>query len=242
MAFVGLGACAAQDDADLPATSNDDVTSTATLHFAGHDWYVKSGSDLGPGHNAWDPSLAFVDAEGALHLRIAPRADGRWACAEITSRDLFGPGSYRFDVIGRLDQLPANAVLGLFNYASPQFTTDGTRELDIEFSQWGNPNNANRINYTIWDSPSGSPLATRAFPIQQSGTFTWHEFTWSAESVQFASFHGHGDERYPIARQTLTAHGTTPRPIHMNFWLTNATPPADGQPLEVVISRFDYAP
>ena len=149
---------------------------------------------------------------------------------------------YRFDVVGRLDELPATAVLGLFNYAAPQFTTDGTRELDIEFSQWGTTNNANRINYSVWNTPSGEPAATQAFPLQQFGTYTWHRFTWRTDGVEFASFHGHDDERYPIARQTLAAHGTTPRPVHLNFWLFRGEPPADGQPLEVVVSRFDYTP
>ena len=48
-----------------------------------------------------------------------------------------GFGRYQFQVIGRIDQLDPNVVLGLFKYPTPDVGPDGTNEIDIEFAQWG---------------------------------------------------------------------------------------------------------
>ncbi len=56
-----------------------------TLHFSGYDWTVKSGNDLGPGPCNWNESNVWVDAGGALHLKIS-NVDGAWSEVEIVIR------------------------------------------------------------------------------------------------------------------------------------------------------------
>lgn len=60
---------------------------------------------------------------------------GAWQCAEITSTQPLGFGTFQFWVDGPVDQLDKNIVLGLFQYGG----TDGINEQDIEFSQFGDP-------------------------------------------------------------------------------------------------------
>ena len=69
-------------------------------------------------------------------------------------------------VTGRPDQFDRNIILGLFNYPnSPSIGPDGTNEIDIEFAQWGDPNNPNRLNWVVYPPALGPG---RAFSFLQS--------------------------------------------------------------------------
>src|SRR3954463_15767795 len=110
----------------------------ATLHFAGYDWTVKSGNGLGPGPCDWSESNAWVDETGALHLKIS-HTGGTWSCAEVETTQSLGFGRYQWWVIGEVDKLDANVVLGLFNYPTPDVGPDGPHEIDIAVPRWGIP-------------------------------------------------------------------------------------------------------
>ncbi|MGH6635400.1 MAG: hypothetical protein ACRED0_04455 [Gammaproteobacteria bacterium] len=69
------------------------------------------------------------------------RSGGRWYCAEVVSADSFGFGTYRFSLDSPVDALDPNVVLGLFTWSDdPAYNN---REIDIEFTRWGDPNNQN---------------------------------------------------------------------------------------------------
>lgn len=109
-----------------------------TLKFSGYEWEVRSAGLQGPGPNRWDPENVSVDSKGQLHLKITKVAD-EWRCAELTLKKRLGFGRYQFQVIGRIDQLDRNIVLGLFNYPTPDVGKEGTNEIDIEFARWAAP-------------------------------------------------------------------------------------------------------
>jgi len=125
-----------------------------TLRFAGYDWVAKSATHEGPGPNNWNENNVWVDQGGYLHLKLTKQGD-RWYCAEVLTKDRLGFGRYQFWVVGRLDRLDPNVVLGLFNYPTPDVGPDGTNEIDIEFAQWGKPE-APIGNYTVWPAREGS--------------------------------------------------------------------------------------
>src|SRR5579859_4363234 len=117
------------------------------IEFGGYSWAVRSGRG-GPGPNAWDENNGWLDSSTNLHLKISQR-DGKWSCAEITMRKRVGFGRYQFQVTGRIDRFDDNVVLGLFNYPTRDVGSDGTHEIDIEFSRWGNAKNP-MGNHTVW--------------------------------------------------------------------------------------------
>lgn len=243
LALSLLGGCG-ETTADAPANAEADLASgAARIQWSGREWLVKYGAGRAPGPNRWSTDNVSVDADGALHLRIARDASGQWSCAEIWSVEPLGWGTYRFDVVGDIDQLPPEAVLGLYNYRRPEGAGQPTSEIDIEIAQWADPA-ANRGSFTLWgDTTVGGPLSTFSFPLRLFGTYTSHAFDWRSDSVRFESRHGRGPSGAPIAtREERPAAGTgsDTRPVHLNFWLFQGKPPP--RPLEVVIRRFSYAP
>jgi hypothetical protein len=109
-----------------------------TITFSGYQWDVRADTG-GPGPNIWDAGNVQVDDEGRLHLKITKNtgAAGKteWHCAEINTQQRLGLGRYQFQVIGRIDKLDRNVVLGLFNHPTRGDVgrPDGTNEIDIEF-------------------------------------------------------------------------------------------------------------
>jgi hypothetical protein len=98
---------------------------------------VKSGV-LGPAPSVWDARNVWVNDIGYLHLKIAFR-DGNWTAAQVNLDQRLGFGTYQVKLIGRPDLFDVNRVLGLFGYTQRDMGPDGTNEIDMEFSRWGNP-------------------------------------------------------------------------------------------------------
>jgi hypothetical protein len=220
----------------------------ATIEFAGYTWEVRQGGG-GPGPNRWDARNVNVDADGALHLRVS-RLDGRWTSAEVTMTQSLGFGSYQFQVQGRPDLLDRNLVLGLFNYTLPEIGPDGTNEIDIEFAQWGHAAN-DHGSYTIYPAVQGPKVPSVSFPIQLSNDLSTHRFIWSQREVSLMSLPGLqdlGSAQDPIYSAVFAPKNyarrvpQTPLPVHMNFWLFEGKPPADGQASEMVIRSFEFLP
>ena len=93
--------------------------SAKTIYFAGYNWMVKSGDNIGPGPNSWDENNVWVDQNGYLHLALTNRG-GQWYCSQVSMVVRLGFGRYQFWVIGRIDKLDPNVVVGLFNYPTPR--------------------------------------------------------------------------------------------------------------------------
>ena len=163
-----------------------------TIRFAGYEWIVKSGTNQGPGPNNWSDSNVWVDQVGRLHLKLTKQGD-RWYCAEVASKDRLGFGRYQFWIVGRVDRLDPNVVLGLFNYPTPDVGPDSTNEIDIEFAKWGK-REAPVGNYTVWPAREGLRHANQRFSVKLKSGYTTHRFMWNSTSVTFQSLNGHRDD------------------------------------------------
>jgi len=234
---------------DAEITAADAVMASAVpsppgstqIVFAGRKFTVRSGAG-GPGPNAWSAQNVWVDAKGALHLKIANVA-GEWSCAEIYSDDALGFGTYQFKVTGHPDTLDANVVLGIFNYPTPDIGGDGTNEIEIEFATWGGVQ-PQHGNWTVWPAVAGPAQTTQAFDPQSAKAAGTHKFTWTSKSVQFQSLTGsraYANWTYAPADylQRVPQHAM---PLHINFWLFQGHAPTDGKEAEIVISAFTFTP
>jgi hypothetical protein len=218
-----------------------------TIRFSGYDWTVKSGVTLGPGPNNWDENNVWVDDRGDLHLLLTTR-DGQWYCSEVSLNDRLGFGRYQIFVIGRIDTLDPNVVLGLFNYPTPDVGPDGTNEIDIEFAKWSDPK-APIGNYTVWPTTTTKGPVSKRFPVHLTGTYTTHRFFWNSTSVFFQSLHGHYDDNTGQFGQwkyqptnPLSYIPQNPMHIHLNLWLRHGQPPVNSQSVEVVVRSFTFTP
>ena len=251
-AFAGMLPAFAQNDAPAPKPAAPIDAAVKTLRFAGRDWEVRdSQSELGgPGPNRWDARNVWVDETGALHLKIA-RRDDVWSCAEITSRQRLGFGTYEFRIGSRIDRFNPNIVGGLFLYPTPDVGPDGTHEIDIEFAHWNHADTPIG-NYTVWppraDALKKNPLQnTHPYPIALNGDFSTHRWIWRHDKIDFASFHGHrSNDAAPIHRwrfsppQPADYIAQSPMPLHFNLWLFRGQAPADNREVEMIIRAFRF--
>jgi hypothetical protein len=240
-------------DASLPQELSQHALASAIrerqpkeIEFSGRTWWVKHSDPLiGPGPNYFSDSTdnVRVDDDGRLHLRIT-NPSGRWTCAEVVSQDVLGYGKYVFQLATRVDLLDANVVAGLFTYDE---TIDSpNREIDIEFSRWGDPLNQNG-QYVV--SPWDQPGHIHRFEATLRGDQATHCFVWRAGGVSFQSLHGRqacpGAAENEIASWSYVGADTPPAGqgnARINLWLYNGAPPTDGQPAEVIIDGFEFVP
>lgn len=212
------------------------------IEFAGRQWVVKSGCGLGPGPNCWSDSQESVWVEGGqLHLKIR-KVNDVWYAAEVSTKVCTQYGMHRFFTIGRLDNLDQNVVAALFLYKDDQ------TEVDIEFAKWGEPNPTYNTQYVIqpWDKPGNQ----EKFLTKLNGTFTTHYMNWQPSSIQFKSIHGHHQEPPRpghLIHEWLYTGGDIPSEpenlkIHINLWLFQGNPPANGQEVELIIKNAQLPP
>lgn len=221
---------------------------TRRIRFAGRDWIVKSGHQMGPGPNDYSDSCenVFVDANGRLHLRIVQHESG-WLTSEVVLADSLGHGRCSFTVESRADALDPNEVLGLFTW-DENAPADHYREFDVELSRWGDPGNANaQFVVQPWDTPGNLHRFNIDYP---GGTApTTHVMHWTASGIAFSSHYGTSCSA-PAAGsviETWTYAGSdNPSPgneqVRLNLWLRDGLPPVSGAGSEVIISDFRFHP
>jgi hypothetical protein len=215
--------------------------------FSDYDWWIKtsSGSLAGPGLNYFSDSTnnVWVDAQGALHLKII-NISGQWQCAEIISDRSFGYGQYRFTVTAPVNTLDANAVLGFFTWSDDSAYND--REIDMELSRWSyafGPSNVE--DFAVAPYNSGQ---VQRFPLPAGMTNTSHSFIWQSNNIAFQTLNGvSASSPAPtnVLQSWTCAIGTPPpggEQVHINLWLNHGSAPTNGQPVEVIISKFEFAP
>ena len=208
--------------------------------WAGRNWLVKSGTDLGPGPNDWSVGTnnVWVDASGYLHLQITQVA-GTWYCPEIISEQSFGYGEYRFKLATEFDQLDTNAVGGLFTYL------DDNNEIDVEFVRaWTGTNN---VSFATQPARAGNFHEFHAAFTE--GSYSTHRFIWETNSIFYQSYFGHADpppgEALKIAEWTYTSNSipvASTEKLHLNRWLFQGRVPTDTQHLELVVHEFTFVP
>ena len=231
----------------MPTETATSTVNNGIIQFSGYEWEIRTSGLSGPGPNLWDANNVWLDENGDLHLKISHTADG-WHCAEVTMTQRLGFGTYQFQVIGQIDQLDPNVVLGLFNYPTEDVGADATNEIDIEFARWGNPA-WNIGNFTVWPAQAGLKQVSETFPIELNGTYTTHRFNWQSGQIFFQSLHGHtdGDENLIASwlyqpQEPSQFISQQPMPVHINLWLFQGQTPTDGQEVEIVIHSFEFTP
>lgn len=212
-----------------------------TLTFAGLPWTIRDYDGM-PGPNLFSAKNAWVDAEGALHLRIRHHG-GKWTCAEVIADGNFHFGAYEFSIEGPLNTLDPQVVLGLFTYPREETGPSGTHEIDIEFCRWGNPAYPN-LNYTVWPVKKSLKSTSEAKEVKFPASATQHVFIWRKDRVSFASFAGKTElARWIFAPSDAADRiSRAPQQLMINLWLMDGKPPADGQEVEILIRRFIHLP
>jgi hypothetical protein len=211
------------------------VVGVRTVSFAGYTWQVKSGYG-GPASNYWSDSSesVWVDNNGYLHLKIR-NINGVWYCSEVFLPNSLGYGQYVFHVAGRVDSLKPNIVMGLFLYQSDR------REVDIEFSRWGDPNRIENAQYVI--SPSKQPNNMHRFTISQSVDYSTHIIDWVGRSVNFRSMEGASalqEWAYQNPANRILQEGR--ERLHINLWLCGTRLAGVSYEQEIVITGFEFTP
>ena len=209
-----------------------------TIEFSGRRWEVSEsgGRTRGPGPNVFDGGAqsVWVDPKGRLHLKIR-RQGKRWTCAEVALDRSLGHGSYRFTLASRVDALDPQVVVGLFTWDNDE--GDAHRELDVEFSRWGDPLRSNGQFVVQPYDTLGNLTRFELPPLPKSV----HEFEWLPESAAFSSRAPGGK----VAAEHIFG-SAVPRPgkerTLINLWLYQGKPPRDGKPVELIVESFRFVP
>ena len=222
----------------VPATAAGKPGYPDRVTWSGGTWQVKtSRSAVGPGPNVYARENVSVDAAGALHLRIARNAKGAWTSAEVIGPTSHGYGTYTFTIASPLDTLDPNVVLGLFTWSDK--APYAHREIDVEFARWGSATDATNAQYVVQPWDAANHLARFS---QGSSAPSTHSFTWRAGSVAWES----RDAAGAITSSYAYGGADVPTPgderVRLNLWLFNGAAPANGQPVEVVVTSFVFTP
>lgn len=216
------------------------------IDFSGYKWLVRNTTGLqGPGPNYFSNSTqnVFVDSEGQLHLKITKRK-GKWYCASIGNLTSLGYGTYRFYIASKIDTIDKNSVVGLFTWDDdPAYHN---REIDIEFSKWGNESSSFNSQYVVqpWENEANINRFTTNL---DSGNYSTHRFTWSPDKISFLSVYGHYDflvdQNYLINSWDYQGSDIPLKgneKIAVNLWNFQGKAPA--QEVELIIKRFEFVP
>jgi hypothetical protein len=219
--------------------------STRQFNFSGYGWAVRNTTaPSGPGPNYFSnrTNNVWLDAQGQLHMKIT-QTNGVWECAEVTSDRSFGYGQYRFTVSAPVNSLDPNVVLGLFTYSNDNVYN--YREVDVELSRWENAADVNDAQFVIQPAGTGQKLR---FSVPDGITNSTYSFTWQSNNVAFQSLNGNFASP-PASTNILKSWNCTAgippqggEQVHINLWLDHGDPPANGQPVEVIISNFEFVP
>jgi hypothetical protein len=192
---------------------------------------------MGPGPNNWSDSSGsvWIDGTGSLNLRVR-KISGKWNCAEVWIPDALGRGTYEFFIKSRTDIIDRNLVNGFFLYH------DDTRELDVEWSKWGNGSNPNNGNFGI--QPSTFQYWSQSIP---SGSWQKDRIIWTTDGIT-DTVEFQVEVNSVIVQQwvqTIPA-ANAPDPslalAHINNWLFQGRAPANGQASTLTLASFTFTP
>jgi hypothetical protein len=213
---------------------------TKPLKFSGYDWNVRMiAGDRGGLNNLYDADNGWIDASGALHLRINKRG-GRWACAEVELSRSLGYGTYII-VVRDTSRLEPAVVLSM-NTFDDWGGDQHFRELDVEMSRWGDAANKNNAQFGVQPFYVPGNLAPFSAP---AGTLT-HSLHWesgraSFKTVRGSSMHAGG----PVVAEHVFTSGV-PSAGEEKFQFLFYIVASDKDPLqhenEVVVEKFQYLP
>ena len=209
-----------------------------TLQFAGYEWIIRAAPSDRGGPNQFDPSNAWTDAEGAVHLRIAG-APGHWTCAELTLTRSFGYGLYTFTVDDTSTLDPA-ARFAIFTWDGPAIAQYG-REMAITIGYHGERSQDN-ARYIV--EPVDLP-ANRSNFFAPAGVLT-HQLRWEPNRATFRTFRGErpAGQARPVAEHSFTSGvpGAGNETIRFSLYVSQSNPTPMQKPAEVIVRRFTFEP
>jgi hypothetical protein len=204
-----------------------------TVQFAGYEWTVRAAPSDRGGPNRFDPSNAWTDDTGALHLRIAG-APGRWTCAEVTLTRSFGYGRYTFTV-DDLSALDPAARLAIFTWDGPAIAEYG-REMSLTFGKYGERDHNARYVVEPIDIPENR--YTFAAP---GGPLT-HQLRWEPGRASFQTRVGTGGRTVAAHSFTSGVPGAGNETIRFSLYVLHSSRTPMQKPAEVVIRTFSFEP
>jgi hypothetical protein len=208
-----------------------------TLSFGGYEWTVRNAPSDRGGRNEYDPDNAWTDDAGALHLRIAPAASD-WTCAEISLRRRLGYGTYVF-VVRDVAHLEPATVFSIFTWEGPA-VNENHRELDLEFSRWGDPGVRN-AQFVV--QPYYVPTNVARFEAP-AGVLT-HSLRWEPGCAAFRTVRGAAASGgSPVFEHTFTSGvpSSGNERLRLNLYIfRRATKPLE-RGAEIVVEKFEYFP
>jgi hypothetical protein len=218
------------------------------VDFMGYQWRIKkSDSVVGPGPNFFSDSISniWLDSNG-FHFTIKKEVND-WKCTEAILERNLGYGIYTFHISGRFDILDPQAVAGFFTWdsnAPPNY-----REIDFEFSKWGNPNNENNSQYVV--QPFSIPQNIYRYKIEQSDNDLNLTLVleWRENFINFKTIKGHiqpsNIQSSDVINSWTYLGENIPTPgdenIRVNFWLYEGQPPQNLQNLEFSLKAFYFS-
>jgi hypothetical protein len=135
-------------------------------------------------------------------------------------------------------ELPPEAVLGLFTW-DPSGKEVHYRELDVEISRWGKPENKNAQFVVQPYTRAGNIVRFDVAPGPLQ-----HSFVWEAGRAAFrsAEVDSSGEATKTIHEHTFTSGVPDAAGAHVrvNLWL--ASRPARDEAVEVVVRAFRFRP
>jgi hypothetical protein len=212
--------------------------SRKTLAFSGYDWEIRqTPSDRG-GANEYDPANAWTDPDGALHLKVARTEEG-WTSAEVSMTRSLGYGTYVF-VVRDVSHVDPAVALSLLTW-DDQGVDQNHRELDIEISQWGDPNSKG-AQYVVQPYYVAANVLRFAAP---AGRLT-HSLRWEPGRASFKTVRGsESDARAPVvAEHDFTSGVPVPgnETVRLNLYYFRYSPTTLEREAEIVIEKFQYLP
>lgn len=208
------------------------------LSFSGFEWTIRvAPSDRG-GKNNYDPSNAWTDSQGYLHLRFGGQPNN-WTSAQVILGRSLGYGVYRFS-IEDLSQLDKAAVLALYTW-DPLGADADHREWDLEFSRWGRDtrDNARFILQPFY-------LEQNVVPFKVPSGVMLYMVDWQPGRLSFRAYRGTTliANAKPFMQHAFTSRVPTPgkERLRFNLYDYQRGPDLMHKGAEVIIKNFDYHP
>ncbi len=226
-----------------------------TLSFSNYQWHLRRSSCLeGPGQNYFSDtaSRVWIDQAG-LHLTITKGANGRWYSTEVALSESLGYGVYRMVTNSRVDTLNRNVVAGLFTY-DHKACDDQRRELDFEFTRWGNVREYTNAQYVVQPCGAcpgcGGNCERFRVDLTNANKYLTHYLTWSPTKAEFKTYRGKFGDAPPsdsyLVHRWMYDVPDMPVPgeekFMFNLWLNGGNPPSNGKNAKLVISDFSWQP
>ena len=221
------------------------------IEFSGYQWMVKQSyhHSVGPGPNYFSgkDKNVWVDEQGRLHLKIT-KERYRWYCAEIFSLQHFGHGTYIFRLDSPIDQLDKNVVLGIFTWEH-RAVEHYNREIDIEFSRWGE-DTAQNAQFVVQPWQKSQNRERFHMNLHPQNTLSTHIIVWTPTSLSFRSLQGRVASplntgkvfhEWTYTGEHVPTSGTATQ-MRFNLWLMEGRAPSDGKEVEVILEAFEFTP